>query len=150
MTTNLENIQEKSLLNTLVKPEDKAEDIILYDYPRRAQEDIREYLGRAAEIIELGACETAIASAIFILEAIMPLMAQKHKIDFETKTPTELLQFFCQNNLISLENHDILSQAIALRDSFMLQQETIKSDRDFAQQVLAIVTYLFQTLDNVR
>ncbi|NET59004.1 MAG: hypothetical protein F6K47_23525 [Symploca sp. SIO2E6] len=143
MTINLENIQEKSLLNT----EYQAEDIILYDYPRRDPEDIREYLGRTAEIIELGAWETAIASAIFILEAIMPLMAQKHKIDFETKTPTELLRVFYQNSLISLENRDLLRQAIALRDSFMLQQETTISDRDFAQQVLAIVTHLFQIIE---
>jgi len=149
MTTNLENIKEKSLPHTLVKSDNQAEDIILYDYPRRELEDIREYLGRTAEIIELGAWETAIASAIFILEAIMPLIAQKHKIDFETKTPTELVRVFYQNSLISLENRELLRQAIALRDSFMLQRETTTSDRDFAQRVLAIVTHLFHNLDNV-
>ncbi|NES17865.1 MAG: hypothetical protein F6K41_02835 [Symploca sp. SIO3E6] len=126
-----------------------AEDSILYDYPRRAQEDIREYLRRTAEIIELGAWETAIASAIFILETIIPLMGQENQIDFETKTPTELLQIFCQNNLISPDNRDTLIEAIALRDAFMIQQETIESDRDFAQRVLAIVTQLFQTIDRV-
>ncbi|NET55548.1 MAG: hypothetical protein F6K47_05070 [Symploca sp. SIO2E6] len=148
MTTNLDNI-EKSLLNTLAKPQNKAEGIILYDYPRRDQEDIREYLGRTSEIIELGAWETAIASAIFILEAIMPLMAEEHRIDFETKTPTELLQVFYQNNLISLEACDALSQALALREAFMSKQETTESDRDFAERVLAIVTNLFHTLANV-
>jgi|GEM_PF-3841932 len=77
MTTNLESIKAK-LGN-------RAEEIFLYDYPRRDQEDLREYLRRTSEIIELGAWETAIASAIFILEAIMPLMSDKHRIDFETK-----------------------------------------------------------------
>ncbi|NER93054.1 MAG: hypothetical protein F6J86_04285 [Symploca sp. SIO1B1] len=148
MTTNLENI-EKSLLNTWAKTENQDEEITLYDYPRRDPEDIREYLGRASEIIELGAWETAIASAIFILEAIMPLMAEDNKIEFETKTPTELLPIFYQNNLISLENCDSLIRAIALRDSFMTKQEKTGSDRDFAQRVLAIVTHLFHSLANV-
>ena len=42
MTTNLENI-EKSLLNTWEKTENQDEEITLYDYSRRAKEDIREY-----------------------------------------------------------------------------------------------------------
>ncbi|NES25096.1 MAG: hypothetical protein F6K41_40860 [Symploca sp. SIO3E6] len=53
------------------------------------------------------------------------------------------------DSLISLENRELLRQAIALRDSFMLQQETTTSDRDFAQRVLAIVTHLFHNLDNL-
>ncbi|NES24786.1 MAG: hypothetical protein F6K41_39225 [Symploca sp. SIO3E6] len=148
MATNIENVKQKSTLKTWLTSQDNVEDIFFYDYPRRDQKDLREYLGRASEIIKLSAWETAIASAVFILEAIIPLMAEEHRIDFETKTPTEVLQIFYQKNLISLENRDTLSQGIALREAFMTKQETTQSNHDLAQRVLAIVANLFQTIAN--
>ncbi|MGK7925660.1 MAG: hypothetical protein AB4290_10505 [Spirulina sp.] len=110
-----------------------------YDYPRRDREDIQAYLERIAEIIELGAFDTAIASAIFTLETIMPPIAEDSQLEYETKTPTELLQVFSQNNLISLESRDLLIRAIAIRDAFMSKQETKESDRALAQQVFTII-----------
>lgn len=139
MTINLENIQ--------VKPEDRIETSQFYDYPRRDREDVRAYLNRIPEILELGAFDTAVASAIFVLEAILPWMAEEQDIEFESKAPTQLLQVFYQNQLVSLETCDILTQAIAVRDAFRAKQETQNCDRQFAEQVFSQVTDLFHSFE---
>jgi len=120
----------------------------LYDYPRRDREDVQAYLKRIPEIIDLDAFDTAVASAIFVLEAILRFIAEEQDIEFETKTPTELLQVFYQNKLVSLETCDILTQAIAVRDAFRAKQDTQDCDRQFAEQVFSQVSHLFQGLVN--
>ncbi|WP_204104555.1 MULTISPECIES: hypothetical protein [Spirulina sp. CCY15215] len=137
VTKNLENLHAKS--------ETGDRETLLYDYPHRDREDIQEYLNRITEIIELGAFDTAIASAIFTLETILPFMAEEENIEYETKNPRELLQVFERKNLIDRETYNILMQAIALRDAFMEKRE-IEGDRNFAEGIFAIVNNLFRSL----
>ena len=87
-----------------------------YDYPKRDLEDIQVYLNRLAEIIELGAFDRAICAAAFILEAILPAIAQAHHIEFETQPPLALLKNLSKRDLIEADFYPVLRQVVLARD----------------------------------
>jgi hypothetical protein len=119
----------------------------LYDYPRRDLYDIRVYLARLLEIIEMQAFEAAICSAVFIALAVMRMLAEQHGIDFETQNPKTLAQTFFAYNFYNQEDYEILVTAIDLRDRMMFKQEKLKIDPKLAYQTLEVVQRLFSRVE---
>ncbi|MBD2183286.1 hypothetical protein H6S82_13500 [Planktothrix sp. FACHB-1355] len=116
----------------------------LYDYPVRDSYDIKFYLARALEIIEMGGFDSAICSGVFIAEAVMRMVAEQHSIDFEIQEPTTLAQTFFAYGLISQEDYEVLVKAIELRDRMMYKREQMTVDRNFASQTVEVVQRLFK------
>ncbi len=123
-----------------------TEDNYLYDYPRRDVHDIQVYLERVLEIIELESFDTAVCSAVFTAEAVMRSLAEHHSIDFESKTPKELAHTFHEQNLISQEDYQILTQAIDIRNTVMHKREKVDIDSSFARRVVEVIQHLFSQL----
>ncbi|GAB4193201.1 MAG: hypothetical protein Fur006_38110 [Coleofasciculaceae cyanobacterium] len=94
MTTQ-SNLEAQDILKT-------TEDNQLYDYPRRDLHDIQTYLERVLELIELEAFDTAVCSAVFITEAVMRSLAERHSLDFESKTPISDRHFTWRYCLLEL------------------------------------------------
>src|SRR5512147_2247590 len=109
MTTQ-SNLEAQDILKT-------SEDNQLYDYPRRDLHDIQIYLERVLEIIEVEAFDTAVCSAVFIAEAVMRSIAERHSIDFESKAPKELAHTFYEQNFMSQEDCQILTKAIDIQNT---------------------------------
>lgn len=124
----------------------KTEDNQLYDYPRRDLHDIQIYLERALEIIELEAFDAAVCSAVFIAEAVMRSIAERHSIDFESKAPKELAHTFHEQNLMSQEDCQILTQAINIRNTVMHKREKVAVDSSLACRVVEVVQHFVSQL----
>jgi len=118
----------------------------LYDYPRRDLHDIQVYLERVLEIIELESFDTAVCSTVFIAEAVMRLIAEDNALDFESKTPKELVHTFYERSLISQEDCQTLSKAINIRNKIMYNREKLTVDAAFARRVVEVVQHLFSQL----
>lgn len=120
-----------------------TEDNYWYDYPRRDLHDIQVYLERVLEIIELESFDTAVCSAVFIAEAVMRSIAERHSVDFESKPPKELAHTFHEQSLISQEDCQILTKAIHIRNTVMHKREKVAVDSSFARRVVEVVQHLF-------
>ena len=139
MTTQ-SNLEAQDILKT-------TEDNQLFDYPRRDLHDIQIYLERVLEIIELEAFDTAICSAVFITEAVMHSIAERHSLDLESKSPKELAHTFHEQSLISQEDCQILTQAIDIRNTVMHKREKVAVDSSLARRVVEVVQHLFSQLN---
>lgn len=137
--TKHSNLEAHELLKT-------TGDNQLYDYPRRDLHDIQIYLERVLEIIKLEAFDAAVCSAVFITEAVMRSIAECHSIDFESKAPQELAHTFCEQNFLSQEDCQILTQAINIRNTVMHKREKIAVDSSLARRVVEVVQQLVSQL----
>lgn len=138
MTTQ-SNLEAQDILKT-------TEDNQLYDYPGRDLHDIQIYLERVLEIIDLEAFDAAVCSAVFITEAVMRSLAERHSIDFESKSPQELAHTFHERNLMSQEDCQILTQAINIRNTVMHKREKVAVDSSLVRRVVEVVQHLVSQL----
>lgn len=129
---------------TIKSPKTTEKEIQYYDYPQRSIEDIKTYLDRISEIIQLGAIESAICSEVFTLEAMMRLIAERQHLDFENKTPLDLLQIFHQKEILSAYSCELLSDAILLRDDIMKKNNQKETDQNFVETVFSIIQQVFK------
>lgn len=113
-----------------------------YDYPNRDPYDIQIYLARALEIVEMGAPDYAVSSAILSAEAVMRMVAENHAIDFELQMPCELAKTFLDLGLINQEDYQVLVTGIELRDRTIYKGEKVTVDPKFACQAVAVVKRL--------
>lgn len=121
----------------------KLKEFKLYDYPRRDVYDIQVYLARLLEIVEMGALDSAICSAVFIAEAVMRMVAEQNAIDFESQMPKMLAHTFFAYGFLNQEYYEGLVRAIELRDRMMFQQEKVTIDPNFSNQIVEVVRRLF-------